>query len=1046
MPPADRCTSRLARPARAEDALAGAAARLGDQPARAADLGGRAGGEPGLAVPGAAAAGEGRGSLRATGARRRTTGARATTGSRRPAAARWARSWRAGAASPPVSKPFSAPPEFSRCTWPASRVVDHPEAGACMSWIDGARTRLRLLFARNAAEARMDDEIRFHLEMETERLMREEGLDAGEARRRALLAFGGVEKHRRRCGTAVGRRGSRGCRSTEARLPDAGEVSGPDDRRRAGDGVRHLGRRVTFQLVGCCAVPVAAAAGRRPHRAAPQLGRAANAPEPRALHDFVVWRDALRTVTDIGAFRDATRNLVVAGDDARPVAGRGDHASAFRIAPRRRRCWAARSCRRTSGPGAPPVVVLGTTSGGALRRRLRVLGRTVQLGDTYATVVGVMPDGYAFPVAHDAWTPLRPTVDRCAAHGPRHHDLRPPRAGASLATRRRSWRRSASARPPTSRHARAPAAAGDAVRAAAGGSERLRPRRVRRSTCSRILLLVLICGNVALLLFARAATRESEIVVRSALGASRSRIGVQLFARGARARRCCRRVGLAAAHFALNHWGEEFLETNLGRLPFWSTSACRRRRCSTPRPDAARRGDRRRAARAQGHARPRRAPAAGHAGGGGLQFGGVWTAVIVAQVAVTVAFPAVGAGSSTASSRGMQSYDPASRPRSTSACARHGRGRPRRWTTRARSAARFVTSLEMLRQRVRAARRAGRDLRRPAAAPVPPRATHRARRRRVTPATAYDAQQELPRSTSPPSTRRTSTCCSAPILAGRGFGPADSSPARARSSWTRASWTRCCADRTRSAGACASPLPPPHGPTTQASCSSSRGTRSSASCRSSACATRRRPAARQGSTCRRARQRRTRQHGRARARRADGAGGRPHARHGRRSDAAALGFQRLDRVVDDMLWIRRPVAAHHARAHGHRAAALAGRHLRRAVLHRRAPHARDRRARRARREPASPRGRDLPAAAHAGRCSACSRAPASSRWARPLVRRAIPLGDGATSGAGGCHSRSRASRSSRATSVSMLGVCLLACIVPLRRALGVEPTEALRAQ
>jgi putative ABC transport system permease protein len=28
----------------------------------------------------------------------------------------------------------------------------------------------------------------------------------------------------------------------------------------------------------------------------------------------------------------------------------------------------------------------------------------------------------------------------------------------------------------------------------------------------------------------------------------------------------------------------------------------------------------------------------------------------------------------------------------------------------------------------------------------------------------------------------------------------------------------------------------------------------------------------------------------------------------------------------------------------------------------------------------------------------------------------------------------------------MLSVCLLACIVPLRRALGVEPTEALRAQ
>src|SRR5688572_22578174 len=65
-----------------------------------------------------------------------------------------------------------------------------------MKWFDGARTRLRLLFERRAAEARMNKEFGFHIEMETDRLMREKALPASEARRQALAAFGGVEKHK----------------------------------------------------------------------------------------------------------------------------------------------------------------------------------------------------------------------------------------------------------------------------------------------------------------------------------------------------------------------------------------------------------------------------------------------------------------------------------------------------------------------------------------------------------------------------------------------------------------------------------------------------------------------------------------------------------------------------------------------------------------------------------------------------------------------------------------------------------------------------------
>ena len=74
-----------------------------------------------------------------------------------------------------------------------------------MSWLEGSRARLRLLFNRRAAESRMTKEIAFHVDMEAERLVREQGLDAGEARRRALVAFGGMEKHKEQLRDGSGR-------------------------------------------------------------------------------------------------------------------------------------------------------------------------------------------------------------------------------------------------------------------------------------------------------------------------------------------------------------------------------------------------------------------------------------------------------------------------------------------------------------------------------------------------------------------------------------------------------------------------------------------------------------------------------------------------------------------------------------------------------------------------------------------------------------------------------------------------------------------------
>ena len=61
-----------------------------------------------------------------------------------------------------------------------------------MPTIKGLRARARALLRRGAAERELDEELRFHIEMETEKNVRA-GMNPVDARRRALRDFGGVE-------------------------------------------------------------------------------------------------------------------------------------------------------------------------------------------------------------------------------------------------------------------------------------------------------------------------------------------------------------------------------------------------------------------------------------------------------------------------------------------------------------------------------------------------------------------------------------------------------------------------------------------------------------------------------------------------------------------------------------------------------------------------------------------------------------------------------------------------------------------------------------
>ena len=130
--------------------------------------------------------------------------------------------------------------------------------------------------------------------------------------------------------------------------------------------------------------------------------------------------------------------------------------------------------------------------------------------------------------------------------------------------------------------------------------------------------------------------------MRNALGASRSRIVVQMFAEALVLGGVAAVVGLVASHFVLRSWGVNFLEVNLGRLPFWYdlrlSPATVLFAIGLTVLGSAIAGvmPALKVTRGMGSRLKQAA-----AGAGGLQFGGVWTAVIVVQVAITVAFPAL---------------------------------------------------------------------------------------------------------------------------------------------------------------------------------------------------------------------------------------------------------------------------------------------------------------------------------------------------------------------------------------------------------------------
>jgi predicted permease len=310
-----------------------------------------------------------------------------------------------------------------------------------------------------------------------------------------------------------------------------------------------------------------------------------NGVELRVGRDFLEWRRELRTIEDLGAFRlsrrsensnvtKVGRNLIVGTGAPERIQLAELTAAAFRVA-RVSPLLGRALVESDEVPGAPSVVVLGyEVWQRSLGARQDVIGSQVKLGETPATVVGVMPEGFGYPFNYDAWTPL----PLQASYGPLEGGaisvigrLAPgvTRAQADAEVRALG-ERTAAALPATHEHLRPRVQPLGEPGDDDGEFNVSAIAQLALTNLPSLLVLVIACMSVGTLVYARTATREGEIALRSALGASRARIVSQLFVETLALASLATAVGLVTADQVLT-WGIEGAYADEGGAPFWIT-------------------------------------------------------------------------------------------------------------------------------------------------------------------------------------------------------------------------------------------------------------------------------------------------------------------------------------------------------------------------------------------------------------------------------------------------------------------------------------------